>query len=160
MKPHAFICSLAIAAIGFILTGNAFAKPAGCPCNPCKCGVCHCGGGGGGGGGGEKQAHKKEGGKKEGDKHHHGRGNHEGGSSVGVGFDVDLGGVGHRTREPDPFAVSEGSSSSQTHERHTAKNKETHVANSNPFADIKLTGKQAKNIAASEGSSGTTLPKK
>jgi hypothetical protein len=102
------------------------------------------------GGGGEKKA--------EGGEHHDRRGDHDEHGGVGVGFDVDLGGIGHRTREPDPFAVSERSSKTHTAKRERPKKKEHHSTASNPFADIKLTGKQAKDVAASDNSSAT-LPK-
>jgi hypothetical protein len=97
--------------------------------------------------------------EKQGGKHDYGRGDEEG-SGVGVGVSADLSGIGRRKREPDPFAVNEGSSTSQTRERHRPKKKKTtDVAKSNPFDDVKLTGKKAKDVAASENSSATALPK-
>lgn len=120
---------VAIAASALILfSGQAFAKPAGCPCNPCKCGACNCGGGGGGG--------------KKGDKHHHHDKDH---ARVGVGVNVDLGTVGHRSREADPFAVSGGEPATpHTQEKHKPKTKEREGTTTNPFNDVKLTGKEAK----------------
>lgn len=100
-----------------------------CPCSPCTCSPCHCGGGGGKGG----KHHGKD------DHHHH----HDGGVGVGVG--VDLGGVGHRSREADPFATGGGSEPvAHTQEKHKTKTKEREVTTSNPFTGIKLTGKEAK----------------
>lgn len=132
------------ASILISFSGQMFAKPAGCPCNPCKCGACSCGGGGGGG--------------KKGDKHHHHDGDHAG---VGVGVNVDLGGVGHRSREADPFAVSGGEpTTAHTQEKHRAKTKEREGTTSNPFADVKLTGQKAKTVAVTESpSAASTLPK-
>lgn len=139
------IKSFAIVIAGiFVFNGNVVSKPAGCPCNPCKCGACNCGGGGGGG--------------KKGDKHHHHDGDH---ARVGVGGSVDLGGVGHRSSEPDPFAVSGGEPATpHTQEKHKAKTTKNEGTSSNPFTDVKLTGQKAKSVAASDSSSATTtLPK-
>jgi hypothetical protein len=105
--------------------GNALAKPAGCSCSPCTCSPCTCGGG------------------------HHDR------ARVGVGVNVDLGGVGHRKTEADPFAVSGGSTTAQTHEKSKTKKKEASGTKDNPFTDVKLTGNQAKDVAASANSSTT-----
>ncbi len=86
-------------------------------------------------------------------------GGHGGGhGGVGIGGSVDLGGVGQRKREADPFAVSEGSSTSQSHDRSRTKKNETNTGESNPFIGVKLTGKKAKNVASSDNSA-TTSPK-
>ena len=116
--------------IGFLLIGDVLAKPAGCPCSPCSCSPCHCGGGGG--------------------KHHHDH------ARVGVGATVDLSGVGRRKAEADPFAVSGGSPTSETHEKPKTKKKEASSTKDNPFTDVKLTGNQAKEVAGSANSSTTS----
>jgi hypothetical protein len=125
------IFSVTIAGTALILTG----------------GVSRAGCGGEGGG-------KKEGGgeRREGQRGRDGR------SGAGVGFNADLGGVGRRTREPDPFAASGGSSNSHPAKREHPKKKGKPSTTSNPFADVKLTGKEAKNVAASEGSSAAKSP--
>jgi hypothetical protein len=87
---------------------------------------------------------------------------HEGGRDRGhggVGVNVDLGGIGQRRSEADPFAVSGGSSVSQSQEKPKTKAKQADVTTSNAFTDVKLTGSQAKEVASSESSSAT-LPKK
>ena len=124
MKTRGLILSCAIAAALCVSTPSAPGKTAGCPCSPCKCSPCTCGGGG------------------KGDKHHH-HGHH--GASFGVGGSVDLGGVGQRKAEPDPFAVGGGGTNTpHTQEKHKAKTKELAVATSDPFTDIHLTGQPAK----------------
>lgn len=68
-------------------------------------------------------------------------------AGVGVGVNVDLGGIGQRRAEADPFAVSGGLSTSRTQEKpDKAKTKKTEhdVAKSDPFANVELTGAQAK----------------
>jgi hypothetical protein len=126
MKTRISVFSITLAASIFILGEDASAKTAACPCSPCKCSPCTCGGGGKGG-------------------KHHDRHGHEHGGSVGVGGTVDLGGVGQRKREPDPFAVSGGgSTTSHTQEKHRTKTKAHEVTTTNPFTEIKLTGKEAK----------------
>lgn len=124
----------------FGLSGQLLAKPAGCPCNPCTCGACHCGGGGGGGGGGSKSG-----------KHHDHHGDHDHAGGVGVGGTVDLGGVGQRHREADPFAADGPSSpggTSHTPEKHVTTTSKKHEGTPNdPFQNIHCTGPQAKAIA-------------
>src|SRR5256885_8167454 len=106
MNTRFLIVSGAIAAAFCVSVPSAPAKTAGCPCSPCKCSPCTCGGGGKSSSGG---------------KHH----DHGGGASVGVGVDVDLSGVGHRTREADPFAAGGGDKPiAHTEEKHTTKHKE------------------------------------
>ena len=101
-----------VVAASLAFAGGAFAKTAGCPCSPCKCSPCTCGGGGGSKGGGG-------GGKHHDDHHgdHHGHHDHGSGSSVDVGVSVDLGTVGQREKEPDPF----GSTSVIRHAKKTEK---------------------------------------
>src|SRR6266513_1137974 len=83
------ILSGAIAVAFCVSVPSAPAKTAGCPCSPCKCSPCTCGGGKSG-------------------KHHGKEHGHDHGSSFGVGGTVDLGGIGHRSREADPFAAGGG----------------------------------------------------
>jgi hypothetical protein len=122
----------------FGLSGQLLGKPAGCPCSPCTCGTCHCAGGGGGG-------------SKHGKHHHDGDAHRQ--SSVGVGLSVDLGGVGQRHREADPFAAGGSSNTPHTQEKRvtTAKKHEHEGGTTNdPFRDIHLTGSQAKAVAQDE----------
>lgn len=120
------------------LSGQLFAKPAGCPCSPCKCSPCTCGGGGGSSG-------------SKGGKHHHEK---EHASGVAVGGTVDLGGVGQRHREADPFAAGGGSSNApHTQEKHiaTTKKREHEGGTTNdPFRDVRLTGTPAKAVAVGD----------
>jgi hypothetical protein len=83
-------------------------------------------------------------------------GGHHDRARVGVGVNVDLGGVGRRRTEADPFAVSGGSAISETHEKSKTKKKEASGTKDNPFTDVKLTGNQAKEVAASANSSTTS----
>lgn len=73
---------------------------------------------------------------------------HGGGVGVGIGATIDLGGVGQRRAEPDPFAVG-GPPISQTQarpEKPKTKKTEREPANTNPFAtyDIRVIGPRAK----------------
>jgi hypothetical protein len=124
----------------FGLSGQLFSKPAGCPCSPCTCGTCHCGGGSGSKGG----------------KHHHDGDSHHD-SSVGVGMSVDLGGVGQRHREADPFAAGGGSSNTpRTQEKHVAttkKHEHESGTTNDPFRDVHLTGTPAKAVAQGDTAS-------
>ena len=127
MKTRAAVFLL-VGSVAIIFSSNASAA---CPCHPCKCSPCTCGGSSGGSKGGGK---------------HHGKGHdHGGGSSVGVGVSVDLSGVGHRTREADPFAVGGGGDKPVTHteEKRTTKKKEREPTTTG-FDEIKLTGQEAK----------------
>ena len=66
---------------------------------------------------------------------------------VGVGIDVDLGGIGQRRAEPDPFAVPARPQpvAARTEQKPKAlKKKPKEVAKTDPFADVQLTGEQAK----------------
>jgi len=68
-------------------------------------------------------------------------------AGVGVGVNVDLGGIGQRRPEADPFAISGGISPSQAQEKpEKSKTKKAghEVAKSDPFANVELTGAQAK----------------
>ncbi len=122
------ILSGAIAVAFCVSVPSAPAKTAGCPCSPCKCSPCTCGGGGGGKSG----------------KHHGKEHGHDHGSSFGVGGTVDLGGIGHRSREADPFAAGGGDKpAAHTEEKQKTKRKEPEPTSSN-FDEIKLTGIEGK----------------
>ena len=127
---RALILSISIASI-LIFSGKAFAKTASCPCSPCKCSPCTCGAGGSKGG----KHHEKD------------RGKHDGGrAAVGVGANIDLGGVGHHEKEPDPFAVGGGGAPVA----HTEEKKTTKKPGKGPepvsFDKIELTGNEAKEV--------------
>jgi hypothetical protein len=76
--------------------------------------------------------------------HGHSRG---GGVGFGVGATIDLGGIGQRRPEPNPFAVPSGP---QPVTARTAQNEKPapktprEVTKTNPFAEVQLTGEQAK----------------
>ena len=79
----------------------------------------------------------------------HGYSHSGGGVGVGVGMDttIDLGGIGRRTAEPDPFAVPAGPQPVAAHTEQKEKppaKKRSEVVKTNPFADVQLTGEQAK----------------
>ena len=134
MNSRAFISVFVTASILFF-PGVTFAKTASCPCSPCKCSPCTCGGGGS----------KSSGGK------HHDRHGHDHGSSFGVGGTVDLGGIGHRTSEPNPFGVGGGEKPvAHTEEKRTTKRKE-HEPTGSTFDEIKLTGIEGKGEIAPSG---------
>jgi hypothetical protein len=176
MTMRSLFLSIAIAVSALICSGTAFAKTASCPCNPCTCGVCTCGQ--------SKSSSSKQqptktttskpqtaktetkghhGGKEHGHGHDHG-----GGVGVGVGVNVDLGGIGQRRAEPDPFAVSgSGQPVAQTEEKPKTPKKPREVTTSNAFADVQLTGAQAKeensppgpiNISDNAADSSSSLP--
>lgn len=75
--------------------------------------------------------------------HGHGRG---GGVGFGVGATIDLGGIGQRRAEPDPFAVPAERQPviARTEEKPKTPKKPREVAKTDPFAGVELTGKQAK----------------
>jgi hypothetical protein len=125
MKTRGLVLSFAIAAALCLSTTSAPGKTASCPCSPCKCSPCTCGGSGKSGGG----------------KHHDHHGDDHG-SSVGVGGTVDLGGVGQRKAEADPFAASGGTTSYTAPDK--PKKKEKSAGKSDPFANVELTGARAK----------------
>src|SRR5713226_994343 len=104
MKTRLLLVSV-ISAGGLLVSTSALTKTASCPCSPCKCSPCTCGAGG----------------PSKGGKHHEKERGHEHGG-VGVGGNVDLGGVGQRKAEPNPFGVTnEPSTSTTTHEKTTTK---------------------------------------
>ena len=74
-------------------------------------------------------------------------GDSHGGVGAGVGVNVDLGGIGQRRTEPDPFAVG-GPPVPQTQQRvekpKPKKKDPNAVAKTDPFANVELTGAQAK----------------
>ena len=134
MNSRAFISVFVTASI-LLFPGVTFAKTASCPCSPCKCSPCTCGGGGS----------KSSGGK------HHDRHGHDHGSSFGVGGTVGLGGIGHRTSEPNPFGVGGGEKPvAHTEEKRTTKRKE-HEPTGSTFDEIKLTGIEGKGEIAPPG---------
>lgn len=63
---------------------------------------------------------------------------------VGVGVNVDLGGVGRRKAEADPFAVPVESSTTSRSEGKKAKKPVKESGSGNTFAHIQLTGEKAK----------------
>jgi len=82
--------------------------------------------------------------KKE---HGHGYSHGGGGVGVGVGATIDLGGIGQRRPEADPFAVPAGSQTvaARTQEKPKAPGKKPQeVATPDPFSRVELTGAQAK----------------
>jgi hypothetical protein len=64
---------------------------------------------------------------------------------VGVGANIDLGGIGQRRPEPDPFAVPAERQPvpARTDERSRPK-KPHEAAKTDPFANVQVTGPQAK----------------
>src|SRR5438105_8813388 len=122
MKTRALVLLCAIAAALCVSIPSASGKTAGCPCSPCKCSPCTCGGG----------------------KHHDHHG-HDRDSSFGVGGTVDLGGIGHRKSEPDPFAAGGGDKPvAHTQEKHKTSRKEHEPTITGTFDEIKLTGVEGK----------------
>jgi hypothetical protein len=126
MKTRALVLLCAIAAALCVSIPSVPGKTASCPCSPCKCSPCTCGGGSKGG------------------KHHDHHG-HDHDSSFGVGGTVDLGGIGHRTAEPDPFAAGGGDKPvAHTQEKHKTSRKEHEPTTTGTFDEIKLTGVEGK----------------
>lgn len=80
---------------------------------------------------------------QKGKDRHGGHGSH---TDVGIGVNVDLGGVGQRRPEADPFAVPAGPPpvAARTEQKLKAPKKKQEVATSNPFSHVELTGPQAK----------------
>jgi hypothetical protein len=79
----------------------------------------------------------------------HGRSHgHDGGASVGVGVSVDLGGIGQRRAEPDPFAVGGGpppvAHTQEKPEKSRTKEKQRATTIPDPFGNVSLTGPLAK----------------
>jgi hypothetical protein len=79
----------------------------------------------------------------------HGQGYSHGGGGVGVGIgvNVDLGGISQRRPEADPFAVpaERQTVTARTEEKPKTPKKPREIAKTNPFANVQLTGPQAKN---------------
>ena len=75
---------------------------------------------------------------------YHGSG--RGGAGVGVGATIDLGGIGQRRAEPDPFAVPAERQpvTARTEEKPPPAKKPREAAKTDPFAGVQLTGEQAK----------------
>jgi len=95
------------------------------------------------------QSHVRQAAKQQGHGYSHGGG----GVGVGVGATIDLGGIGRRTAEPDPFAVPAGPQPVAAHTEQKEKppaKKRSEVAKTNPFADVQLTGEQAKEQSRSQ----------
>lgn len=77
----------------------------------------------------------------------HGHGQSHGGVGVGIGATVDLGGIGQRRPEADPFAVPAGPQpvAARTEQKTKASRKKPkEVATADPFSHVELTGPQAK----------------
>ena len=68
------------------------------------------------------------------------------GVGVGVGANIDLGGIGQRRPEADPFAVPAAPRpvTARTEEKPKIPKKPREIAKTDPFADVQLTGEQAK----------------
>jgi hypothetical protein len=177
-----FIASL------LLFSGRTFARTAACTCSPCTCSPCTCGGSESGkrtsSGSGKTTpgkntsskttSNKSEPGQKV-SKQHEGRREREGGhGGVEVGLNVDLGGVGQRKAEPNPFATN-APPSSQTQEKPktkkidksidttfdkveltTAKAKEHEKPD--PFAQVELTGEKGKGQSTPVPVDQTTKP--
>jgi hypothetical protein len=72
---------------------------------------------------------------------------HSSHTEVGIGVSVDLGGIGQRRPEADPFAIPAGPQPVAAHTEQKPKapgKKPTEVATSNPFSHVELTGPRAK----------------
>jgi hypothetical protein len=78
-----------------------------------------------------------------------------GGVGVGGGISIDLSGIGHRQREPDPFAVGGGSqpvarvqkkpqTTRKSRDPATSKPREPSTNTTSDFANVELTGEKAK----------------
>jgi len=143
----------------FVCSGKVFARTASCPCNPCPCAPCTCGQSKSGSSKPQPskstttktattksetpttQSKTHEGTRERGHDHGHSHG----GGGVGVSANIDLSGIGHRTAEPDPFAVGGGSQPvSHTQEKPKTPKKPHTTGPSDPFSDVHLTGRQAK----------------
>jgi hypothetical protein len=77
----------------------------------------------------------------------HGQGHgHGGGASVSAGVNVDLSGIGQRRPEADPFAIPAQPQPATAHTEQKSKttNKSGESKKSDPFANVQLTGPQAK----------------
>ena len=139
---RALFLSVAIAASTLLFQGETFARTASCPCGVCTCAPCTCGGGSVG-----KTTKSTPSKTSKSESYHKDRERHEGHGShagVGVGANIDLGGIGHRRAEPDPFAVGGGQPVAHTQEKHKAKTPDHEPQPTNPFTDINPTGPGAK----------------
>jgi hypothetical protein len=71
-----------------------------------------------------------------------------GGVGFGVGATIDLGGIGQRRAEPNPFAVPAGpqpvAARSEQKEKPPPTKKPREATKTDPFANVQLTGEQAK----------------
>jgi hypothetical protein len=68
-----------------------------------------------------------------------------GGVGVGGGVSVDLGGIGHRNREADPFAVGGGTQPvARTQKKPQTTRKPREPSTTSDFANVELTGEKAK----------------
>lgn len=76
----------------------------------------------------------------------HGHSHGVGGVGVGVGAAIDLGGLGQRRAEPDPFAVPAGPRpvTARTEEKPQAHKKPRESVKRSEFTDVELTGEKAK----------------
>ena len=80
-------------------------------------------------------------------EHGHGYSHGGGGVGVGVGATIDLGGIGQRRPEADPFAVPAAPQpvAARTEQKTKASRKRPkEVATADPFSHVELTGPQAK----------------
>ena len=70
-----------------------------------------------------------------------------------------MGGVGRRKAEADPFAVpSEASSTSSRSEEKKTKKPARESGSGNAFANIKLTGENAKDIKLADAAKAVSKP--
>jgi hypothetical protein len=157
------ILSVVIAVGIFVCSGKVFARTASCPCNPCPCAPCTCGQSKSGSSKSQPskstttkpattktetpttQSKTHEGTRERGHDHGHSHG----GGRVGVGANIDLSGIGHRTVEPDPFAVGGGTQPiAHTQEKPKATSKPHEAIKTNDFAGVELTGEKAKSEIA------------
>jgi hypothetical protein len=68
-----------------------------------------------------------------------------GGVGVGGGISIDLSGIGHRQREPDPFAVGGGSQPvARVQKKPQKTRKPREPSTTSDFANVELTGEKAK----------------
>ena len=81
---------------------------------------------------------------------------HGGGVGIGIGPTIDLGGIGQRRAEPDPFTLSGNRQpvaerqpvTARTEEKPPPAKKPRQVAKTDPFEDVQLTGEKAKSEIA------------
>jgi hypothetical protein len=79
-------------------------------------------------------------------EHGHAYSHGGGGVGVGIGATVDVSGIGQRRVEPDPFAVPPQHQpvGAHTEEKPKTPKKSREMAKPDPFANVQLTGPQAK----------------